>query len=95
MTPCQLHEPKMLQVRHIVFLSVINLNHFQIKILKRQNGPANKEVKQHNQKPLKTLAEKEAEYAAARFVVVVGVFIIFVFANRLSREFDRHNIQIE
>jgi len=38
----------------------------QIKILKRQNGPAQKDVKQQNQKPLKTLAEKEAEYAAAR-----------------------------
>eukprot|EP00112_Aurelia_sp_Birch-Aquarium-sp1_P013731 Seg2928.4 transcript_id=Seg2928.4/GoldUCD/mRNA.D3Y31 product="SUZ domain-containing protein 1" protein_id=Seg2928.4/GoldUCD/D3Y31 len=38
----------------------------QIKILKRQNGPAQLNNKQENKKPLKTLAEKEAEYAAAR-----------------------------
>ncbi|XP_065061039.1 SUZ domain-containing protein 1-like [Rhopilema esculentum] len=38
----------------------------QIRILKRENGPTLQNVKQVDKKPLKTLAEKEAEYAAAR-----------------------------
>lgn len=58
-------------------MSCLNRNVFysfiaflQIKILKRQNGPTSKSVQQQTKKPIKTLAEKEAEYAAARSVPI-------------------------
>eukprot|EP00794_Sanderia_malayensis_P015008 gene15008-16557_t len=38
----------------------------QIKILKRANGPAQQKNQQKTVKPIRTLAEKEADYAAAR-----------------------------